>query len=65
MTDAGKIAERAAINLFYAKSELCQMSDSSALARALIHIDIEEALKELGAVKRSADRNPRKRNKAA
>lgn len=33
------------INLFYAKAELCRMTDPSAPARALFHI--EEALKEL------------------
>jgi hypothetical protein len=47
-----KLAELIEINLFFAKSELCQMVDASAPARALLHI--EEALKELSSVKRQA-----------
>lgn len=52
MTDE-KLAELIEINLFFAKSELCQMVDASAPARALLHI--EEALKELrGAMRKTS-----------
>jgi hypothetical protein len=51
------------INLFYAKSELCQMTDASAPVRALLHI--EEALKELRAAKRHATKRPKSETVAA
>ncbi|MCW2283261.1 hypothetical protein M2323_001030 [Rhodoblastus acidophilus] len=54
MTDE-KLAELIEINLFFAKSELCQMADASAPARALLHI--EEAMKELRNAKRKAAKN--------
>ena len=51
------------INLFFAKAELCQMTDPSAPARALFHI--EEALKELLAAKRQAAKKQSSRATAA
>jgi hypothetical protein len=45
-----KLTELIEINLFFAKSELCQLTDPSAPARALLHI--EAALKELRMAKR-------------
>ena len=51
-----RLSELVEINLFFAKSELCQMSDASAPARALLHI--EEAMKKLRAAKRLATKRP-------
>ncbi|PPQ31340.1 hypothetical protein CCR94_09530 [Rhodoblastus sphagnicola] len=56
VTDS-RLPELVEINLYYAKAELCQMSDPSAVARALLHI--EDALKEL----RAANRRPAKEAK--
>lgn len=58
-----RLAELVEINLFFAKSELCQMSDASAPARALRHI--EEAMKELRAAKRNATKTPKSETVAA
>lgn len=49
--NVSQLAEVVEINLFFAKSELCQMSDPSAPARALRHI--EEALQELRDIQRA------------
>ncbi|MBB4200852.1 hypothetical protein CCR94_16080 [Rhodoblastus sphagnicola] len=61
--NVSRLAEVIEVNLFYAKSELCQMADPSAPARALRHI--EGALKELRAVQRQAAKPPTGKTEAA
>lgn len=57
-----KLAELIEINLLFAKSELRQMTDASALVRALLHI--EKALKELSTVKRQTAKKSDRKAKA-